>query len=73
MFWQAMQSGVNMKEAARMAGISYASATKWVAKAKATSAELDKQNLEFGKPSGGNALKRDLAVTKDLPPVVPPS
>jgi len=72
-FWQAMQSGVNMKEAARMAGISYASATKWVAKSKATSAELDKQNLEFGKASGGNALKRDLAVTKDLPPVVPPS
>ena len=73
MFWQAMQSGINMKEAARMAGISYASATKWVAKAKATSAELDKQNLEFGKASGGNALKRDLVVAKELPPVVPPS
>jgi len=73
MFWQAMSSGVNMKEAARMAGISYSSATKWVAKARATSAELDKQNLEFGKPSGGNALKRDLAVTRDLPPVVPPA
>ena len=72
-FWQAMSSGINMKEAARMAGISYSSATKWLAKSKATSAELDKQNLEFGKQSGGNALKRDLAVTKDLPPVVPPA
>lgn len=72
-FWQAMSSGVNMKEAARMAGISYSSATKWLAKSKATSAELDKQNLEFGKSSGGNALKRDLAITKDLPPVVPPA
>lgn len=72
-FWQAMSSGINMKEAARMAGISYSSATKWLAKSKATSAELDKQNLEFGKPSGGNALKRDLAVTRDLPPVVPPA
>lgn len=73
MFWQAMSSGVNMKEAARMAGISYSSATKWVAKSKATSAELDKQNLEFGKASGGNALKRDLVVTKNVPPVVMPS
>ena len=73
MFWQAMSSGVNMKEAARMAGISYSSATKWLAKSKATSAELDKQNLEFGKPSGGNAIKRDLALTRDLPPVVPPA
>lgn len=72
-FWQAMGSGINMKEAARMAGISYSSATKWVAKANATSAELDKHNLETGKASGGNALKRDLAIAKDLPPVVPPS
>jgi len=62
-----------MKEAARMAGISYSSATKWIAKAKATSAELDKQNLEAGKASGGNALKRDLVVSKELPPVVLPS
>jgi hypothetical protein len=73
LFWQAMSSGINMKEAARMSGISYSSATKWVAKAKATSAEMEKQNLEFGKPSGGNAIKRDLAVNKDLPPVVLPS
>lgn len=72
-FWQAMGSGINMKEAARMAGISYSSATKWIAKAKATSAELDKQNLEAGKASGGNALKRDLVVSKELPPVVLPS
>lgn len=56
-----------------MAGISYSSATKWVAKANATSAELDKHNLETGKASGGNALKRDLVIAKDLPPVVPPS
>ena len=73
LFWQAMSSGVNMKEAARMAGISYSSATKWVAKADATSAELHEQNLKFGKQSGGNAIKRDLAVVKDLPPVVLPS
>jgi hypothetical protein len=73
LFWQAMSSGVNMKEAARMAGISYSSATKWVAKADATSAELQEQNLKFGKQSGGNAIKRDLAVNRDLPPVVLPS
>ena len=66
-----MGSGVSMREAARIAGISYSSATKWVAKARSTSAEIDKHNLIVGKPDGGKMLARDLQIQKDVPPVIP--
>jgi hypothetical protein len=66
-----MQSGMTMREAARIAGISYSSATKWVAKAKATAAERDLQNLMASKPDGGKMLAKDLQVQKDVPPVIP--
>jgi hypothetical protein len=71
MFWQAMQSGINMREAARIAGISYSAATKWVAKAKSTAAERDLQNLMATKPDGGKMLAKDLQVQKNVPPVIP--
>ena len=59
-YWQAVQSGMNYKEAARMAGISYATATKWMAKTRQTQVELDQIKLETGKGSGGNTIARDL-------------
>jgi len=70
-FWQAVQSGVTLKEAARMAGLSYNTALKWRAKAETTKQELKIAELEGSKPTGGNMLKKDLVVMRDMPPVVP--
>lgn len=72
-YWQAVQSGINYKEAARLAGISYATATKWMAKTRQTQVELDQIKLETGKGSGGNTIARDLNQMKEMPPVVPTS
>ena len=73
LFWQALQSGVTLKEAARAAGISYNTAIKWSAKAKQTSLELEQVKMAVTKPSGGHAVERDRVVMKDMPPVIPTS
>ena len=69
-FWQAMQSGVTVREAARMAGISYETALKWRAKSKQTAGEIEIAKLEGVNPHSGHMLKKDLAIhrgKKDLP------
>ena len=73
LFWQALQSGVTLKEAARVSGISYNTALKWSAKAKQTSLELEQVKMVVTKPSGGHAVEKDRVVMKDMPPVIPTS
>ena len=70
-FFQAIQSGMNMKEAGRLAGISYTTARNWVARSKQTKLELDEAKLQTGRGTGGNTLVRDLNVMRDVPPVIP--
>jgi len=71
LFWQAVQSGMTQKEAARLASISYATATNWLAHTRKTQLELDQVKLETGRQTGGNSVKRDMNVMRDMPPVVP--
>ncbi len=73
-FWQALQTGMGLKECARMAGISYQTALAWNSKAKATAAQLDQAELaglRAAKTGGGNALALNNIQNKDMPPVVP--
>lgn len=70
-FFQSIQSGMNMKEAARLSGISYTTARNWVATAKKTKLELDEAKLQSGRGTGGNSLSRDLNSMRELPPVIP--
>jgi transposase-like protein len=70
-FWQALQSGVTIKEAARMAGISYETALKWKAKSDRTAGEIEIAKLEGINPHSGHMLKKDLVEMKSLPPVLP--
>ncbi len=70
-FFQAIQSGMNMKEAGRLAGISYTTARNWMARSKQTKLELDEAKLQTGRGTGGNTLTRDLNVMRDVPPVIP--
>lgn len=71
-FFQAMQSGTNIKEAARLAGISYTTARNWVDRAEKTKLELDQASIKEGRNAkGGNVIERDLAAMKDVPPVIP--
>lgn len=72
-FWQAMQSGVTVREAARMAGISYETALKWRAKSKQTAGEIEIAKLEGVNPHSGHMLKKDLVEMAKLPPVLPAS
>jgi hypothetical protein len=74
LFWQALQSGTSLKEAARMAGVSYNTAIKWRGKADQTSAEIEQARLLGSKPSGGGSsarIARDIATLPKLPPVIP--
>lgn len=72
LFWQALTSGVTLREAARIGGISYNTALQWRAKAKSTKAEKEIADLEGTKPQGGHgALNRDNMIMRDMPPVIP--
>jgi transposase-like protein len=70
-FWQAIQSGVTIKEAARMAGIAYETALKWKARSAQTAGEIEIAKLEGLNPHSGHMLKKDLVEMKNLPPVLP--
>lgn len=76
-FWQAINSGIGVTESAKMAGISYPTALKWVHKSKDLANEIAADNLLKGKTNRthGNAAERRLAkdiVQGDhLPPVIP--
>lgn len=71
MFWQAVNSGVTVRAAAKMAGISYATALNWQSKAKTIEAELKQAELLGHKSDGGGNVHRTLVEGKDLPPVLP--
>jgi hypothetical protein len=71
LFWQSVHSGVTLREAARIAGISYNTALKWKGKAEQTSAELEQAKLLATTPSGGHAIEKDRVVMQNMPPVIP--
>lgn len=78
LFWQALQSGTTLKEAARMGGIAYNTALKWRARADQTSAELEAAKVLGAKAAvldggGSSKVARDRALSPDMPPVIPTS
>jgi len=78
LFWQALQSGTTLKEAARMGGISYNTALKWRARADQTSAEIEAAKVLGAKAAildggGSSKVARDRALSPDMPPVIPTS
>ena len=76
-FWQAINSGIGVSESARMAGISYPTALKWVHKSKELSNEIAAEKLSGAKSArsyGGSVEKRlakDIVEADNLPPVIP--
>jgi len=76
-FWQAINSGIGVSESARMAGISYPTALKWVHKSKELSNEIAAERLSGAKSArsyGGSVEKRlakDIVEADNLPPVIP--
>ena len=76
-FWQAINSGIGVSESARMAGISYPTALKWVHKSKELSNEIAAEKLSGVKAArsyGGSVEKRlakDIVEADNLPPVIP--
>ena len=76
-FWQAINSGIGVSESARMAGISYPTALKWVHKSKELSNEIAAEKLSGAKTArsyGGSVEKRlakDIVEADNLPPVIP--
>jgi len=77
LFWQAMNSGATLKEAAKIAGINYRTAINWSNKAKQTKAELEQVALSEGREALANGGQRAKKIAKDivqgdsLPPVIP--
>jgi hypothetical protein len=70
-FWQALQSGVSTREAARIAGISYNAAIKWRNKAKQTEADLKMAQLQGIKSEGRGKVDKDRVEMINMPPVIP--
>jgi len=76
-FWQAINSGVGISESARMAGISYPTALKWVHKSKELSNNIEAEKLLGAKTArtyGGSVEKRlakNIVDGDNLPPVIP--
>ena len=78
-FWAAINAGISIKEASKIAGIHYNSGQKWVAKQKKLQAELAAANFEEKKAGykanrGGkqlDELRADLDQIAELPPVIP--
>ena len=72
LFWQALGSGVTVREAARIGGISYHTGLAWSNKAKETSVELEAARQISGKPQGGHgAINQDNVKVRSMPPVIP--
>ena len=77
LFWQALNSGLSITEAAKIAGINYRTAINWSNKAKRTKAELAEVSLLEGKEDASHGGKRQRALAKQvvagdsLPPVIP--
>lgn len=76
-FWQAKQSGLTTKDAARLAGIAYVTATKWVRKQNEIAATLEQAKFEEktkgSKKDGDSVREARMAIDADmhLPPVIP--
>lgn len=77
LFWQARNSGLSLKEAARVAGIHENTAARWDAKRRKAIAENELESLKADVlGSARNQHKRekltqDLLEAQDLPPVIP--
>ena len=77
LFWQAVNSGLSLTEAAKVAGINYRTAVNWANKAKRTKAELAAVVLVEGKDLQNHGAKSQRALAKQivesdsLPPVIP--
>ena len=72
LFWQALQSGVSTKEAARISGVCYNTAVKWRSKAKETEAKLELEQVKLAKPGGGRgSVEKDRLDMVNMPPVIP--
>ena len=73
-FWQSRNSGMGIRECARIAGISYQTALSWVKKAEVISTQIEQDKLmgdATGAGGGKQRINRANAVERDLPPVIP--
>jgi hypothetical protein len=76
-FWQAVQSGLTMREAAKLAGVSYRTAVNWKAKAEKLRVENASADLLEGKRASADGHKKEAALARALvndtsvPPVRP--
>ena len=78
LFWQAINSGADLREACRIAGIHYQTGLAWRSRARAAKAESDRARVEMGeahKKTKGKKVRDDLirqtVEGENLPPVVP--
>jgi hypothetical protein len=73
LFWQSLNSGMTLREASRIAGISYNTALNWKNKAKETSLELKEARIvgQNRLDHGKGRIERDILTMPDMPPVIP--
>jgi hypothetical protein len=78
LFWQSLNSGADLREACRIAGIHYQTGLAWRSRARAAKAESDQARVEMGeahKKTKGKKVRDDLirqtVEGENLPPVVP--
>jgi hypothetical protein len=78
LFWQALSSGAELREACRIAGVHYQTGLAWRARAKASEAKADMARAELGqahKEIKGKRVRdeiiRQTVEGENLPPVVP--
>jgi len=78
LFWQSLNSGADLREACRVAGVHYQTGLAWRARARAAKAESDQARAELGdahKKIKGKKVRDDLirqtVEGENLPPVIP--
>jgi len=78
LFWQALNSGAELKEACRISGVHYQTGLAWRARSKKAAAEMDQARNELGqsqKTKVGHKLRAELQAQEvegeNLPPVIP--
>jgi len=78
LFWQSLNSGAELREACRIAGVHYQTGLAWRARARAAKAESDQARAELGdahKKIKGKKVRDDLirqtVEGENLPPVIP--
>ena len=78
LFWQSLNSGADLREACRIAGVHYQTGLAWRARARAASAEAAQARVEMGeahKKTKGKKVRDELIKQtvegENLPPVIP--